>query len=341
MMSCALSEPCDNTRGIANFRGKGLTQIPPDILKYDDCTTLDFGFNNFEDLTFIGFLDLPNKDSVTELYMFNNQLKKLSQQFFANWPNNKVLELTNNFINELGTELCSMPKLEELYLNGNNLTHIRKDALKCLPSLKQVVFDFPPSKLSRRIFKGTKLSRIFVNCREVKDWSKMKSIKAARIILTSQETFINSNCETHKVEIKQNVPITTTYPISQKITQEQKVAMTTNIPGDKIKPNQEVPINKNSPRNEEIPKHEVSTTMELPSEKDIKKTETVDGQNTECNVVYFLAGIVPLLIIAVAVYVLYKKKYFSKFAKKVFCRDKEEPDKELEEGLNSNTHGRN
>ncbi|KAF2904078.1 hypothetical protein ILUMI_02095 [Ignelater luminosus] len=351
MLPYALSKPCFNKRGLRSFRGMGLTQIPPEIEDYDNCTVLDFGFNDIKDLTSIGFLNLSNKDHVTSVYMYNNRIEKLDYDFFANWPNAKTLDLKNNFIKKLDRGLCSMPKLKFLFLNGNNLMDILEDPLECLKNLKEVHLDFPPSKLPRSIFKGTSLSRLFVNCTEVKNWNEMNSTETARIILTIEEAFVtpeclvkqkvptNRNSSSHEITVEQKVPMTTNFS-SHEIIIKQEVPLETNLSTHKSTVKQEVPITANysSPKTTIKQENPTTVTRSLNQENSNKNvTETADNETSQCDSIYAVAGIITVFIIG-SVYVLYKKKYFSKFPKKRIWKDNKELDGE-DEGLNPNTNG--
>ncbi|KAF2904076.1 hypothetical protein ILUMI_02093 [Ignelater luminosus] len=183
------SEVCILKRNTANCRGENLTYIPLKFLTDKQFETLNLGANNFTDLNKLRLTNLQYKGDITRLLLDHNQIASLSYEFFADLPNVKLLDLSNNYITSIGEELCQMSNLEELILNGNPLKAISESAVRCLPKLLSIrLSNLPLNKLPELIFKDTNLIHIDLNGTNIENLNKIYFPKTVKVVPTQEPT---------------------------------------------------------------------------------------------------------------------------------------------------------
>ncbi|XP_030045599.1 leucine-rich repeat-containing protein 69 [Microcaecilia unicolor] len=100
-----------------------ITELSPELAVLSHLTVLYLGNNVFEEVPEV----LKYLDSLQKLYMFGNRITKISSNIFDGLQNLKILNLNNNKITYIPSQIYRLRSLRHLSLNGNQLKYIPKE----------------------------------------------------------------------------------------------------------------------------------------------------------------------------------------------------------------------
>ncbi|XP_072014253.1 uncharacterized protein [Amphiura filiformis] len=119
-----------------SLRGHRIKHLPPDLFRNIDFFAIRLSNNLLEDLP-DGFL--RSSPNLTDLSLYGNRLKCISNKTFMGLRSLKRLYLFGNQITEIPPLTFYETNLEELYIFGNNITSISKEALRTHECTLQIV----------------------------------------------------------------------------------------------------------------------------------------------------------------------------------------------------------
>ena len=114
-----IDQAAEDGREELNLSQKGLTELPKEIGKLENLTTLQLWGNQISEIPKES-ADLKN---LRKLYLFDNQITDISEGI-TNLRNLEVLNLNQNQISEIPETITNLTRLEVLELNRNHLTEI-------------------------------------------------------------------------------------------------------------------------------------------------------------------------------------------------------------------------
>ncbi|XP_072051979.1 uncharacterized protein [Amphiura filiformis] len=107
--------------------GHNFTHLPPDLFSNTEFLDVQLDMNHLEELP-DGFL--RSSPNLTELSLYGNRLKYISNKTFEGLTSLSRLYLFRNQITEIPPLTFYETSLSELYIFGNNITSITKEALR-------------------------------------------------------------------------------------------------------------------------------------------------------------------------------------------------------------------